>query len=86
MITDSSDIITALLESFCPSSDLLQYLVQCSDLDTADQFLDRYCKPIQVVLDSGGFENTLDKLTSLTLFLSLPELVWPLPNRLFPYD
>ena len=35
-------------------TDLLEYFTQCCDLDTPAQFVTRYCKPTQVVLDSGN--------------------------------
>lgn len=60
------ETLDKLPQTFLLQQDLLEYFTKCTDLDTPAQFMARYCKPTQVVLDS--------------------ELVWPLPNRLFPYD
>ena len=32
---------------------MLEYFTKCDDLDTPSQFIDRYCTPTHVVLDSG---------------------------------
>ena len=41
------------LSSLCLHTDLLEYFTQCTDLDTPAQFIERYCKPTHIVLDSG---------------------------------
>ena len=67
------------------TTDMLEYFTKCEDLDRAAQFIARYCGPTQVVLDSGNI--CLSHIDYILLILcSSAELVWPLPNRLFPYD
>ena len=63
--------------------DLLEYFTKCEDLDSPAQFIARYCGPTQVVLDTGIIHNLF---FSMGYFILSAELVWPLPNRLFPYD
>ena len=70
--------------------DVLEYFLSCADLNTPAEFLERYCSPLHVVLDSG-------ELTLLIVYrcytmshnpytFCSAEVVWPCPVRLFPYD
>ena len=63
-------------------SDILEYLVNHSDLNTPADYISRYCAPHFITLENGECCSTY-----YIILLSVNvELVWPMAIRLFPYD
>ena len=63
-------------------SDILEYLVNHSDLNTPADYISHYCAPHFITLENGECCSTY---YIILLFVNV-ELVWPMAIRLFPYD
>ena len=61
--------------------DVLEYFLSCADLNTPAEFLERYCSPLHVVLDSGELMLLIDVTQCHTtrILSVLQKLFGPVP-------